>query len=125
MTRIWFAIFAFLLLAAGYSMAWLRYDPEMRLRFHEVGILSFCDLDETDRLHLCPDARISQELVTGGVLVVYRCDQEGYVETINLSELSKANVKTQLAELPGSYEKMCDTKWGEVFHVTTKARVYR
>lgn len=124
--RIMFAVLAFLFLAMGYSVAWLRYDPEAHLRFHAAGILSFCELDEIDRLHLCPASRVAQELVTGGVLVAYRCNEkEGYVETINLSELSKANVRTQLAELPGSYERVCVTEWGEVFRVTTGARIYR
>jgi len=124
--RILFAIFALLFLAAGYHIARLRYDPEMHLQFHQAGILSFCELDEIDRLHLCPEVRVNQELVTGGVLTLYRCNpKEGYVETISLSELSKANVRTQLAELPGIYEKVCDTKWGEVFHVMIGARIHK
>jgi hypothetical protein len=124
--QILFAFCGFLLIMAGYTVARLRYDPEMHLRFHRVGVLSFCDLNEIDRLHLCPQVRISQELVTEGVLVLYQCNpNEGYIETINLSDLSKAGMRAKFAVMPNKPEKVCDTKWGEVFRVTTKARIYK
>lgn len=124
--RILLAVCALLLLMTGYMAARLRYDPEMHLLFHENGILSFCDLNEIDRLHLCPQTRVSRELVAGGVLVLYQCSpKEGYIETINLSEISKAEVRVRFAGLPGKPEKVCSTKWGEVFHVVAGARIYK
>jgi len=124
--RILFVFCALLLVMVGYTVARLEYDPEMHLLFHKKGIISFCDLSEIDRLRLCPQARIAQKMVTDGATVFYICNgSEGYIETIDLSEVSKAGLKAKISGLPGNVEKVCGTKYGEVFHVTTNPRIYK
>lgn len=123
---LWLIFLLFTAVMAGYAIGMCRFDPETRLRMHSAGFIPFCDLSEDDRLHLCPQARIAQKLATDGALIFYLCSStEAYVETIDLSDASKAALGERFKNLPGNAERACGTEHGEVFHLMVKPRIYK
>jgi len=126
MRHIFYISSILLFMLFGYIIGDLRFNPDWQLAFHEAGFIPFCDLNETDRLRVCPLMRVTQELSTGGSLVFYQCNnKEGYIETVDLTVMSNSNVTKNFNALPSRPSKKCDTTRGEIFHVQKKAKIYK
>lgn len=107
-------VFIFLV---GYTCARMKFDPQMRLILHENGKLSFCELNENDRLYLCPKSRVAQSVLDGAI-VFYQCNnKEAYIQTINLSNLAQAQLLSKLKSIPGEIKLECRTDTGDIFYL--------
>jgi hypothetical protein len=89
------------------------------LTFYNLGVVSFCNLTETDRIRICPSLRSMTEFEKGGEVITYICnDTTGYFEVKNLTPLSLKLIekKIELYRKEGVViTEECDTKHGTVF----------
>ena len=90
---------------------------------YELGMVSFCDLAEIDRLKVCPMSRMVEELSTGCSLIIYMCNKNFvYVETNGLSESSQKYLDKLFKEYNESniIETKCKSKLGTVYSMRKK-----
>ena len=105
----------------GHSDASARHVTE----FNE-GKVSFCQLDEDDRLFVCPVFRRIKLAPDGGRVIAYMCDSPGkygYIEFYNMKDPHRAVAMRQLLQLRqrgAKVKKACDTPFGEVYRVSPK-----
>lgn len=115
---------AILCFMIGFGVS-IFYYPGLTYTKYDLGLVSFCDLTEADRFKVCPYQRKVQELVTGGSVVVYVCKSDfsfGYIETNNLSDISKAKFAEMIERRKhvATFKEECKSKLGTVFSVREK-----
>lgn len=109
-----------LTLSLGYSIGVFHHKKSARIGY-KIGVVSFCDLEEADRLKVCPLMRFQKEIESGGSAILYVCSQEsGFIETNSLTKKSAKLLESLLNKIRkkgGQVEEVCSTENGVVYEI--------
>lgn len=94
-----------------------------KIKDYNVGIVSFCELNEEDRLKICPYMRI-HETFEQGYSITYICNNkfsQVYVKLVDLlKEKQKFLQKIKEKEHKIFAKKLCEDKDGEIYKLQVR-----
>lgn len=112
---------------AGYYMGQRNAAPVSKAESFFAGKSTFCELDEDDRLTVCPVVRKASRAPVGkGVAVLYICDsarKNGYIEVVGADAKFGELVNRKLLALArggAKVEKTCAKKNSVVYRVSPR-----